>query len=119
MDRSGLTPIQPRPPGQRLSDSEKVIEDYQRQKFKGLTTRELQEAGCLNKEIILPGDLSNDVHPLYEQDRWVPREKDLDLVMNGENKGKLNGRNEIVWNALLPSIRPASRIIAASKMWIW
>jgi hypothetical protein len=110
---SGVTPLSPPP---NLTDlSEKVRKkwnkyaEYHRKDMNNYTSWELKDVGALVK-----GDVETDglafynVHELFRKERWGRAKNDIEI---GEGfKGKWNGANPLVWEAMLPSIKLASLI---------
>ena len=76
----------------------------------------LKNSGCWYKPDAKPSDLKTPVHPLFKKDRW---EKKGTLDIGDGTKGKWEYRNEVVREALMPSLRLASLLLANSALWPW
>lgn len=82
----------------------------------GFTSWELMDAGALNKQDADPTGLAGiAIDKFFARKRWLKGEIDI-----GEGfEGKFEGGNDVVWEALLPSLRLASVIIWNMKYWPW
>lgn len=89
---------------------------YQRAWLHGFTLQELRDAGCWYKADAKPNDLKTAVHPLYKKSRW-DKKGTLDMDPEDEEKGKWEYKNEVVREAIMPSLRLASLILTNSAFW--
>jgi hypothetical protein len=99
----------------------------------GFTTAELIDLGALattNEETnVLPNNLAGDVHQAFAIDRWetsVPahfKRKHMFPLGNDLNgyprPGHYTANNLLVWNALLPSLRLASKFLENAHIFPW
>ncbi|TVY91478.1 hypothetical protein LAWI1_G004476 [Lachnellula willkommii] len=122
---SGLTPLYSLFPTSvdRLSLRERLVEQqnkyfegFQKIQLYGFTTRELVNLDAVSSRYLKSPDLSNDIHILMAQRRW---ETKIDVssgrtgfypIGNGY-PGDWVASNPIVWTAMLPCLRLASRMI--------
>ena len=82
----------------------------------GFTSWELMDSGCLFMEDVETDRLADiKIHPFFRRSRW----KDSDIKIGEGFKGTFSASNEIVWQALLPSIRLASSVWSSSGLWLW
>jgi hypothetical protein len=70
---SGLSPIDRLFPqisqGRTIRDKQ-VWEDYQRDKLRGFTTRELVDLDAVTSRKLRDGDLSHEIHPILSRCNW-------------------------------------------------
>ncbi|KAG8169727.1 hypothetical protein KVR01_000472 [Diaporthe batatas] len=133
--RSGLTPNVGVAPMQLDATgpgtTEQWTQGFQTFWFGGYTSQELNDLGVYSQDLGIPAsDLpDSDIHRLFDRDKWtqepVPDHgknkrkatfQNFDLSYNfGEGERKYDAKeNDAVWNALLPSIKLASRIIRSN-----
>jgi hypothetical protein len=113
-------------------DSENAY-DLDQVALHGFTTAELIDLGALaatNEETnVLPNNLAGDVHPAFAIDKWetrvpahfqrkhmFPLGKDLDGY---PRPGHYTANNLLVWNALLPCLRLASKFLENAHIFPW
>jgi hypothetical protein len=92
---------------QTLLDNYRIREAYQRNIFRTFTAQELEESGCLSKADAEPSDLLNPIHKIMQKDKWVTGPDSI----GGGIIGKWNGKNPVVWKALKPILRLATRLL--------
>lgn len=99
----------------------------------GFTTAELIDLGALattNEETnVLPNNLEGDVHPAFAIDKWetsVPahfrRKSMFPLGYDSDGylrPGHYTANNLLVWNALLPCLRLASKFVENAHIFPW
>jgi hypothetical protein len=97
--KSGLTPteaIDPSLPLSPKSAKTKLYENYQRGILQGFTTRELEDAGCLEHPTAQPCDLKCPLHPLLQRKNWL----DSDDPIGDGYSGNWGGGQDEVWRVL-------------------
>jgi hypothetical protein len=96
-----------------LYESERI---YQRIKLAGYTSSTLHAMGALEKPDVKTPNLVNEVHPLFDKPMWAPYgTANLDYGL----EGSYVVHNDLVWNALLPSLRLASKFLENAHCWPW
>jgi hypothetical protein len=89
---------------------------YQKMKLSGYTTSLLHAMGALEKPQVKTPNLNNQIHPMFDKPQWAPvGTVDLDYGL----QGKYEIHNPLVWNALLPSLRLASKFLNNVHCWPW
>ncbi|TVY46902.1 hypothetical protein LOCC1_G002198 [Lachnellula occidentalis] len=131
--RSGLTPIESLFPinVNRLSLEErheqqldKDYEEFQKRLLYNFTTRELVDLDAISSRSLKSPDLSNYTHRIMAQRRWETKadvsfgRTGLYPIGNGY-PGDWVASNPIVWTAILPCLRLASRMIMNLHMLPW
>lgn len=121
--KSGITPIHP--PDIKVIQTERELrraqnhEKIQRRKLNSFATWELENSGCWLQADATPSDLiycpEIGIQPCFSRENWIPGNIPLDLPF----EGVWSGQNDMVWNALGPSIRLATLIINGSFMLPW
>ncbi|KAE8452935.1 hypothetical protein EG329_012122 [Mollisiaceae sp. DMI_Dod_QoI] len=123
--KSGLTPLHP--DSYRTVDEAKyyhIATGYQRDRLRMFTATELEtlEAWApvrVGDEYKFLSDVP--LHPLVEKKRWdspLPLHQALCPLRNGRD-GYWTTSNDIVWNAMLPSLRLASQYLSQSQTLQW
>jgi hypothetical protein len=81
------------------------------------TSWELMDSGAITKaDVEIDGLSGNGVYTFYRRDRWQTR----DVIDTGEGIEDIyEASNEIVWNAVLPSIHLASRVWTSNRQLLW
>lgn len=122
--RSGLSPTffsGPREPlfptdaQMPLYEAERL---YQKMKLSGYTSSTLHAMGALEKPTVKIPNLTNEIHPMFDKPQWAPAGSgtvNLDYGL----EGKYEIHNPLVWNALLPSLRLASKFLKNVHCWSW
>jgi len=122
--RSGLSPTFFSGPNEGLWPPDNILplfeaeRLYQKMKLSGYTTSTLHAMGALQKTSVKIPNLENEVHPLFDKDMWAPAGTgtvDLDYGL----PGKYEIHNPLVWNAMLPSLKLASRFLKNAHCWPW
>ncbi|TVY83745.1 hypothetical protein LSUE1_G001148 [Lachnellula suecica] len=131
--RSGLTPVDSlfpvdlkKPTGKALQDRklDRRMEDYQRANLYGFTTRELVELDAITSRNLKTPNISNNILPVMGKDRWEIQ-PDTQYGRTGSYpigkgySGDWNVRNPIVWAAIQPSLRLASRMLMNFHLLPW
>lgn len=99
------------------------MEDFQRQKLWGFTTRELIQLNAISTSSLKPASLENVVIPLLSKQRWEKTPPDaftrtsLYPLENGEGVWIMD--NPVVERVMEPILRLASRILISSHMLPW
>ena len=141
---SGWTPVENTFPtfpvsNAGLTDLDKARIKFQRRKLFGFTTLELQDLDVITTRPLRPGNLSNKLFYLFERDRWAEelpsnftinkpyplptplqgncKHPVAELVFNTDLLGV--AKNDVVWDAIEPSLRLASHIISNVHMMPW
>lgn len=120
--RSGLSPRYWPGPGEPQFPSQEAVSEYdlersyQREMLGGFTSSTLHAMGALDKPYVKPSNLDNEIHPFFDRQKWeihgtIPLEYGL--------KGTYTAHNDMVWNAMLPSLRLASKFIENAHCWPW
>jgi hypothetical protein len=132
MDFSGYTPADLAFPkyvigntteAARMGDIE-IIEEFQRTRLYGFTTRELGDLDCLPTRELAPSDLKNPIIPLLRRDRWevIPIQPDFtrtNLYPLKNGRGNWIAANDEVWKILKPVLILASRMLMSSHNLPW
>jgi len=125
-DKSGLTPTDY--VGLSFPKAEDAgvaaIENFQRAKIRGFTTRELGQLDCLPTRELVPGNLRNEIIPLLQRDRWETTPAQPDLTRDytyplPDGRGMWAGNNDVVWNVLEPICILASRMLMSIHTMPW
>ncbi|KAF4629310.1 hypothetical protein G7Y89_g8843 [Cudoniella acicularis] len=101
-----------------------LIEDYQKQQLYGFTTRELADLDALCIRDILPGNLQNDIIPLFDRPSWElspaqPAFTRKFLYPFADGSGYWTAHNDEMWRILEPVVRLASRMLMLSYLLPW
>lgn len=122
--RSGLSPTFFSGPNESLFPPDNILplfeaeRLYQKMKLSGYTTSTLHAMGALQKQGIKLPNLSNEIHPMFDKPMWAPPGTgtvNLDYGL----EGTYEIHNPLVWNAMLPSLRLASRFLKNVHCWPW
>ncbi|KAF8865029.1 hypothetical protein BDZ45DRAFT_471392 [Acephala macrosclerotiorum] len=123
--KSGLTPIYPE---DFLTDAEKVrfsvLSQYQRHRFDAFTTAELHKSEAFaplkaDGQFAFLAEVP--IHPLLEQARWLellPLHLAPVPLGNGR-KGFWEASNQVVWDAMVPAIKLASKLLTQPESSLW
>jgi hypothetical protein len=120
--RSGLSPAFYSGPREAPFPSEGVLplyeaeRMYQRSKLAGYTSSTLHSMGALDKSDAKPPNLANEVHPIFDKPMWAPEGT---MPLDYGLPGYYTASNDRVWNALLPSLRLASKFLENAHCWPW
>ncbi|ESZ96997.1 hypothetical protein SBOR_2613 [Sclerotinia borealis F-4128] len=128
--KSGLTPVSSKP---NATSTEKLFVDdvrwMQRQSSQNFTAAELESLDALaplykvyEVEDVVSDSVDIAIHPVMRRVKWnPPRPKHLaEFPMGEERDGYWNAyTNDVVWEALLPSIRIASLYLSNADLWPW
>jgi hypothetical protein len=120
------------PPGNGLWDS-KNGHNIDKVALHGFTIAELIDLGALaannEEKNVLPNNLEGDVHPAFAIDKWetrVPahfkRKHMFPLGNDSDGRprpGNYTANNLLVWNALLPCLRLASKFVENAHIFPW
>ncbi|KAF4635704.1 hypothetical protein G7Y89_g2397 [Cudoniella acicularis] len=121
--KSDLTPTAPRIPAQDPDEFYclELIDNSQRQRLGGFTTRELADLDTLCVRDVTPGNLRNGVIQLLQRDSWgripaQPEFKRSDLYpLRGRPGEHWTAHNNEIWEILRPILKIASRILIFSE----
>ena len=131
--KSGLTynirhytrnPIEQWHRGQKLTEEQeaekKLHDEYIKSKLWGFTINHLQDAGSRDDPNAMPSDLHRlgCIHPIYGYEMWETGQTCEDIGHGIPGKWDVRG-NEIVREALKPSLYLASLLVTHSATWTW
>ncbi|APA12146.1 hypothetical protein sscle_09g069160 [Sclerotinia sclerotiorum 1980 UF-70] len=128
---SGLTPLTPLFPRARVDPEELAlrnqIEDFQREKFEGFTSRELADMDVITDRKLKDSTLENPIMPLLRIQRWElrPHQPDLTrnymypLMIDGEQHGDWSMHNPLVYEKMKPVLQLATRTIISMYTLPW
>ncbi|CZT51943.1 uncharacterized protein RSE6_13170 [Rhynchosporium secalis] len=130
--KSGLTPIGPafynaQSTTQAIRDES---EKYQRKVLMGYTSQDLQELDCLTNRQLKPIDLTNQIWPIFQQNKWVPennpvydlRESTLGPDQYGNARlGTIawDANEPKIWKHLEPCLRLSCQILSRLESLPW
>lgn len=124
--KSGFTPVDYLfPSNSTEANSVKIlrIEEYQRSKLFGFTTRELTQLDAISSRKLRPATLRNGIIPLLRKERWEKVQPDAftrrDLCEMKDGKGKWSLHNPVVERVMMPSLRLASRVLMSAHVLPW
>jgi hypothetical protein len=132
-NESGYTPLEYSFP-RYISDSERRRigrkEAFQRDKLFDFTTRELAQLDAISDRELKASNLQNDIHPLLARDRWEKKPPQpsftrdhlytLDNGYDGDDGyGLWSSDNAVVWKALEPCLKLASRFLLSMHTLPW
>jgi hypothetical protein len=124
--KSGYTPLDYLFPAMITSEDAqriKTVEEFQRMKFLGFTTRELNQLDAISSRVLKPLSLESGIIPLLWKDRWEKTpptaftRKELYPLSNG--KGLWIMDNPEVERVMGPVLRLASRILMSTHILAW
>jgi hypothetical protein len=122
--RSGLSPRywpedhEPQFPTQFALMDYGLERSYQRTMLHGFTSSTLHAIGALDKPDVKPPNLDNQIHPIFDRDHdmWVGIGT---MPLDHGLPGTYTAHNDIIWNAMLPSLRLASKLVENAHCWAW
>ncbi len=120
--RSGLSPTFFSGPNEPLFPTDATLplyeaeRIYQKMKLAGYTSSLLHAMGALEKPNVKTPNLANELHPLFDKPMWAPEGT---VQIEGGLRGDYAAYNDVVWNAMLPSLRLASKILENVHCWPW
>ena len=120
--RSGLSPTffsgpnEPLFPDEALLPLHEAERLYQKMKLSGYTSALLHAMGALDKPAVKAPNLTNEIHPMLDKPMWAPVGT---VDLENREDGQYHAWNPIVWNAVLPSVRLASRFLENVHCWPW
>jgi len=97
---------------------------FQRRMLKGFTSSELSLLDCLPTRDILPGNLQNEIIPLFWRVNWQDGLFQPDLTHDKiyalkDGDGHWIASNDKVWGIMEPILRLASQMISSSHLLPW
>jgi hypothetical protein len=134
--RRPLSPVQRSFPGmiqgrtrreRETKRQNQFLENYQRGCLCGFTSTELLALDAIAERPLQPSTLTNGILPIFRRDRWVTQANnpaDFTPVPTMNNwvplpngiAGDWTASNNLVWNAIQPSLQIASRILMGSSV---
>jgi len=112
---------------QKLNKQNRRMEKFQQDNLYWFTTRELIDLDAISTRTLKSLDLlHNPIHPVFAKSRWertpdhrFGRQPDSLYPIGKGYPGYWVADNDIVYNAIEPSLRLASRMLLSSHMLPW
>lgn len=124
---SQFTPLDhhfPALPINKVEDAKRdAIRKFQRSRLSGYTTRELSDLDAISSRKFKPSTFGQVILPLLQRTNWeVAPPADFrrtELYEMDANRGLWAASNEEVWQAVLPSLQIATRILMSMHLTPW
>jgi hypothetical protein len=89
---------------------------YQRIWLDGYTSSTLHAMGALDKPDVKPASLDNQVHPVFDRRMWATYGT---IPLGHGLEGNYTAQDDLIWYAMLPSLRLASKLVENAHCWPW
>jgi hypothetical protein len=107
----------------------RLMEAYQRRELYGFTSLELLNLDVITERQLQPGNLTNRILPMFQRIKWLSRWNGVApqgfvpfstmnnwVPLPNGIAGEWSANNDLVWNAITPSLQIASRILMGSTL---